>query len=391
MIRTSIILAAVLLVAGSSAPAGTSDTTAQHVVGLAGPEVQVNMMDGTTVSGNLTAASAGEITIQCDGKAVTVPSEQLLSVTPKVPPEPSGESPTAWIELVDGSKLSGAGFTVKNGTAAIALDGTVYRIPTSAIRNVRFSKPGDPASPVWPAKVGADAMSDLLAVRKKDTVDFNEGVLVSVNEDHVLFQLEGETIPVARTKIDGLIFFHKAGDTLPEPKCIIEECNGRRISARDFLLSKGKLEISTSLGLVHLIPVENITRIDFSIGKVVYLSDLEPDSVRWTPYLDIRGASEAMEQYYAPRRDEGREHQPLVTGGKKYTKGLGLYSRTEMTFRLPAGAKKFKALAGIDDSVRDVGGVRLVISTDGKKIFDKSITGSDGPVDIDLDVAGASG
>ena len=56
---------------------------------------------------------------------------------------------------------------------------------------------------------------------------------------------------------------------------------------------------------------------------------------------------------------------------------------------MPSGAKKFKAVAGIDDSVRDVGGVRLVISADGKKIFDKSISGSEGPVNIDLDIAGA--
>ena len=95
-----------------------------------------------------------------------------------------------------------------------------------------------------------------------------------------------------------------------------------------------------------------------------------------------------MEQFYAPRRDEGREHRPL-SSAEDILQRLALYSRTEMTYRLPAGAKKFKATAGIDDSVRDVGGVRLEISADGKKLFDKPISGSDGPVDIDLDVAGA--
>ncbi len=78
-----------------------------------------------------------------------------------------------------------------------------------------------------------------------------------------------------------------------------------------------------------------------------------------------------------------------MIGGKTYAKGLALYSRTEMTYRLPAGAKKFTAFAGIDDCVRDVGGVRLEISADGKKLFDKSISGGDAPADIDLDVSGA--
>ncbi len=135
--------------------------------------------------------------------------------------------------------------------------------------------------------------------------------------------------------------------------------------------------------------MEHRHALDFSVGKIIYLSDLDPESVRWTPYLDFQKASATLEQFYAPRRDEGREHRSLMIGGKTYAKGLALYSRTEMTYRLPAGAKKFTAFAGIDDCVRAVGGVRLEVSADGKKLFDKSISGGDAPADIDLDVSGA--
>ncbi len=39
--------------------------------------------------------------------------------------------------------------------------------------------------------------------------------------------------------------------------------------------------------------------------------------------------------------------------------------------------------------MRDIGHVQLVISADGKKLFDQPIAGSDGAVPIDLDVSGA--
>ena len=51
--------------------------------------------------------------------------------------------------------------------------------------------------------------------------------------------------------------------------------------------------------------------------------------------------------------------------------------------------KKFKAVAGIDDAVRETGNARLAISADGKMLFDRTIRGKDAPVDLDLDISGA--
>src|SRR5262249_35126307 len=97
----------------------------------------------------------------------------------------------------------------------------------------------------------------------------------------------------------------------------------------------------------------------------------------------------AMAEFYAPRRDEGREHQPLRLAGKEYNKGLSLYPRTTIEYRVPSGMKKFKAMAGIDEAVRETGNVRLAISADGKTLFDRTIRGRDVSVDLDLDISGA--
>ena len=388
-----------------------------------GPSVKVTTLDGNTLVGRLYHLTPKQISVE---PTKAVPIASTLSVVSDEAHEASTEKSTAWIELVDGSKLEGANFTLKKGTASFTAPSELLvagpqigrhptvttkqcTLSTDLIRTVRFSKPGDPGAPSWPTKVGDDASSDLLVIRKKDAVDFTEGVVQSVDENHVNFKLDGDPFSVPRAKVDGLIFYHKNSDTFGEPVCVVEDANGWRVNAKGVLavtygtvllmgpndqwkgmhLPIGWLMAESLAGIQILIPVSDFTRLDFSAGKINYLSDMEPESVRWTPYLEIGKASEAIKRFYAPKRDEGREHQPLSIDGKTYAKGLALYSRTELEYRVPSGSKKLQATAGIDTSVRDVGHVQLVISADGKKLFDHPIGGSDGAVPIDLDVSGA--
>ena len=111
-------------------------------------------------------------------------------------------------------------------------------------------------------------------------------------------------------------------------------------------------------------------QIDFSGGKIVYLSDLKPDGVRWTPYFGTRKPLPAVEQFYAPRYDRNFDSGPLQLGGTPVPQGLALHSRTEIVYRLPGRFSRFQAVAGIDDAVRPGGKVRLVIRGDDKVLFD---------------------
>src|SRR6476660_9883261 len=186
-----------------------------------------------------------------------------------------------------------------------------------------------------------------------------------------------------------MIIFHKALDTPPATVCVVQDAAGNRSNAQAVSLADNSLQVEDASGVSFTIPWVDVARLDYSVGKVVYLSDLEPQSMRCTPYFDFGTAAPALAQFYAPRRDMGLDHQPLRLAGQTFSKGLALASRTEITYRLPAGVKKFKATAGIDDSVRDVGRVRLEISLDGKKMYDQPITGKQPPVDLNFDISGA--
>jgi NPCBM/NEW2 domain len=360
------------------------------VLAASGPEVQVGTVDGGAKKGALDQITAENVLLRTHDGEVKLPIDQVLSVSSTAKPAGShAAEPKVWIELIDDSRLNGSTLTTKDNQAELAIgDDKPLALPVSAIRCVRFSRPDDPASPKWPI-IGGEPATDLLAVRKKDAIDFMEGTVVGMTADQVMFRVDGETIPVKRAKVDGFTLAHKSADKLPAQIAVIEDAAGWHLNARSLALSDGQLKIKTPAGQEFTRPIDQLVRIDFSSGKITYLSDLDPQSVAWTPYFDLADASPGLAAYYAPRRDGGRENQPIRLGGKTFTKGLSLYSRTTLVYRLPPGMKTFRALAGIDDSVRPGGNVQLVISADDRKLFDQIIKGTDAPVDINLDVAGA--
>ena len=130
------------------------------------------------------------------------------------------------------------------------------------------------------------------------------------------------------------------------------------------------MQWTTPAGLSIAQAVDKIVQIDFSGGKIVYLSDLKPEDVRWTPYFDAGKPPPAVAQFYAPRYDRNFDGGPLQLGGTQYRKGLALHGRTELVYRLPDRFSRFRAVVGIDDAVRPGGKVRLVVRGDGRELLD---------------------
>jgi hypothetical protein len=88
------------------------------------------------------------------------------------------------------------------------------------------------------------------------------------------------------------------------------------------------------------------------------------------------------------RRDRSLDGKPLSLGGKTYARGLAIHSKTTLRYRIAGEFTRLKAVMGIDDSVCRQYGVRVVISGDGKALFEGDVRGTDAPRPLDLDVAG---
>jgi hypothetical protein len=224
-------------------------------------------------------------------------------------------------------------------------------------------------------------------MRKDDNLDYHAGAIRGVTEEAVQVDLDGEMVRVQRAKVHGLVYHHSAGRQLPDALCSISDVCGSSWMARSVTSSGAAIEWITPAGVTVSRPLASLVRLDFAVGNVLYLSDLKPDSVEWTPFFGIGKELPTRLEFYSPKTDRSRSGGPLEVDGKKYAKGLCIHSRTTIVYRLRGRFGRFKAVAGIDQKLRGLGNVQLVIRGDDKILLNVAIAGNTAKT-LDLDVAG---
>ncbi len=389
------------------------------------PPFTVQTLDGQTLVGPLVELTADRLGVDAADGRVSLETERVLSISAKQTPVPIRQVPGVVVELTDGSTILARQYVVQGTQAKITLsEGDVLAMPTSIVRTVQLQRESAALAAEWARLLNMKIDSDVLVVHKGESLDYHKGVLHDVTEDAVRFDLDGEVLPVKRSKVYGFAYRHGAEAELPPAVCRITDSAGSQWSVRSLSIlpspagrgaggeggdgnrnqptnlpanrphpnplptGVGTFQWTTPAGLSVAQAADKIVQIDFSGGKIVYLSDLKPESVRWTPYFSAGKPPATVEQFYAPRFDRNFDAGPLQLGGTPYSKGLALHSRTEIVYRLPGQFSRFRAVVGIDDAVRPGGKTRLVIRGDGQELLNAAVAGSDAPRPVDLDLTG---
>ncbi|HVW37925.1 MAG TPA: NPCBM/NEW2 domain-containing protein [Pirellulales bacterium] len=353
------------------------------------PKFQLRTTSGETFAGALVEFSAKEIVLETATGRQAAATDSLLALAPETPPAPPAENPSAWIELVDGSMLMASSYEVSEGQAKFkTLTGEQATLPTRSIANVRFNSQTPELAAQWAEILAGKHAGDVIVIRKKEALDYQSGVAGDTSAEKVQFTLDGETLSVKRSRVEGLIYFHPAGRELAESVCRLTDASGARFEVQSAQLADGALELTTPAGMKARIALAEIASID---GKIQYLSDLAPESFDWNPYFGDASASESLKEFHRPRFNTFLDGGPLRLGKQEYAKGIAMYSGVEITYRLPPGRyRRLKAMAGIDDRVRPEGAVRLAILGDDKPLFEGAVTGRDDPLPLDLDLSGVN-
>jgi hypothetical protein len=231
----------------------------------------------------------------------------------------------------------------------------------------------------WKGLLARESTTDLLAVKNQDVLDFVSGITGDVG-DKINLLLDGEEFPTARDKAYGIVY-HRRLPNLPKSVCQLHLTGGDVLEATQISWEAGKARARLVTGPELEVPESQIAAIDYSVSKIRYLSDLKPRDTRYVPFWEIF--------LYEYRRDLSLDGTPMTLKGKVYPRGIAMHSKTVLRFRIAGEYSRFQAVAGIDDSVAELGhAVQLVISGDGKPLFDGEIKGLEAPRPLDLDVAG---
>ncbi|NQU21200.1 MAG: NPCBM/NEW2 domain-containing protein [Candidatus Nealsonbacteria bacterium] len=227
----------------------------------------------------------------------------------------------------------------------------------------------------------ATGNSDRLMLQNGDEIT---GLIEAIEGDSVRLKTDGRSIEIDVDRIAALIFNPDLKQATPRDGLRVWAgfSDGSRLAATSMAASKATLTLSTTGSRTWKTLLRDLVSLQPLGGRVAYLSDLKPTSHRHVPYLTLAWPSFAA--------DRNITDGWLRAGGRLYLKGLGVHSAARLTYAVPAGSKRFEADLAVDDSTRGGGSVRFRVFLDGReKHVSETIRGSDRPVPVAIDLAGA--
>jgi hypothetical protein len=337
---------------------------------VAGPAAAdtVVLADGQPLIGELHAGSGpAELRLKQFGEPeITLKRADILAIDFGNPP--ADPLPIA-VTLHTGDRLAG---TVSLGPGArLTLKrqvGTLI-VPLTAVASVRF-KPQTPLPP--------PGASDVVVLANGDRLD---GKLESVEASKLTFRSSLGQMTLDLKRVVGIVMARR--DVTPGGEGLrvaLDLAGGERMIGQWRSLSEEHVELEMgTIGTVR-VPRDSVARLVVQNGRVVFLADLRPLEARHVPYLDTE----------RPHRvNQSQGGRVLQLGGTKYSHGLGVHSRSELTYELGGKFKQFATTVGVDDEVGEAGSVIFRIWGDEKLLFESPVMlGGDIPKAVQADVTG---
>lgn len=355
----------------------------------AAPAVEVVTLDGKKVTGTLEALSGKAAKVNAGGQSTSYPAGDLMHVAfPNTKPTKTAKAPIR-VTLTDGTSLFGSQVLSdgKEATFESAAFGKMT-LPFTKVAQIRFK--AATVSPKkekqWAELIARSAAKDLLVIEQKETkvLDFLPVVVADITKEKVTFAFNGQTIPQPRSKFFGIIFARQKSAGA-KPVCSVELASGDTVQVSKIGLEGETIAATLLAGNEVKLTTDKIRKLDFSLGKIKYLSDMEPSEVDVKPFFN----DPFVAKLFQVRRNHTNTGKKLQLGKTTYERGLWIHSRTELKYRLGGEYRQFKAIMGIDQDVVEngKGHVRVVITGDEKRLLETTVRSGDEPVPVDLDVS----
>jgi len=351
----------------------TSHITATELTDLA----------GKVHSGSLKSLTLTSAVLETETGDVEIPVDQIMKITFAKTKGNSQQATDFPIRLTISDHSELVGSSVKSDGVNVTIRTKTLgelQVPARKVKSILYSPLDKTTQKQWNDLTQKKVSDDLLVIKKGKKLDFLAGVVTQFDEKKVMFLYEGNEIPVRLEKILGIIHPHPFAPP-GQAKCRLETTSGDSLFVEQITLEKNDFRTRTGPDHFITIPKKEIRLLDFSLGRIIYLSDMPPEGVEYTPYFDT---------VWEYQRDKTIDGSPLKLGDKEYAKGLWIHSKTKLTYRLAGEFSRFQALMGIDASVAKsgLGDVHVTISADDKIILNEQVTAFTALHKIDLDVKG---
>lgn len=259
----------------------------------------------------------------------------------------------------------------------------LVELPLSAVSVVWFVPPGT-ISEATRREIQQAATTrlsqDALFVRKAGERVRLDGVLQSLDEKNVVFRWQGSEHEISIAVAVALVLAASQPPAIPREKlAAVCGCDGSRLVGEWRALTPESATIEApSLGAVT-VPLDSIAVVNALWGRSVFVSELEPVTVAEAGWFGTR---------FPWRRDASVSGQPLMLRGRTFERGLGVHSRSSLTYALNRKFSLLTGVVGLDDDGGKPGCVHFVVRGDGRELFHATMSGADDPKPLRVNVAG---
>ena len=316
--------------------------------------------EGAEVQGVLVEADGKALRIQTDAGGQSFVLQDLMSVEFR-----DAKAPVAG----DCGRVLTAAGDVIPGKAVLGASG---RLEISGPWADRFEvSPKDLSGLLMPAGLKDErALREIGRTgRRKDKLvlagDELEGSFEGLTKDGVKFS---SVLGPGEYKMDAVLalgFAELESFKAPEGAYLTAElAGGGRVSGWPVKAEGEKLRWRTLGGLELSLVLGSVSALRTVNGRVVFLADLKPSAPpAYRPFV------EGLPFVWEFRADSDVFGKPLVLGGRTFDRGLGVAAHTRLAYALDGKFKRFKAEAGISDSVAAGGKTAFKVLLDGKEVF----------------------
>ncbi len=321
------------------------------------PAASLKALDtsGNSVPGLLASFDAEAASFVVEGRQQRLPWASLLWLRPnKGKP---GQGAPLRLDLVSGGRLSARIIGGDEGGESFDIEMPVLgsrRLAIDLVQSIRVQVDGRVQAPER-IRPSGDALREIFYRRIATGLDPVPGYLEGASNKGLLFQWTGAKEPKLYpwAEFGGLWLGEDAearqAASKPMLRVVLSDDSVLRGRPKSFdgstlILDGGDLGELRVPGkdclFIHVEhPASRLPLSELSPKKVVERSFFGADApVHW-PWRRDR-----------PVRDPSLLHnETLVTAGQVYLRGLGVHSRSELSYVVPAGVKRFVTLVGIDD------------------------------------------
>lgn len=344
-------------------------------------DVQAVLWNGSKVTGAwLGSPAQGAIDLQTAKGPSSSALDELRTVTfPVGQRAPSG--PMAF-HLNDGGVVFGTLLGNESETVkAVTILGEM-QIPWSRLAGIRLAEPTQfkrAQQLLEEALQSRSPSQDVLISRDNADVKVLQGRLEVLQRDGGSFVFANESRKFQLEKVYAIVFAAGAAQTR-QGSTLCELADGSSFTGTFAAGEKDSVQLADTFAGALAIPVADIRRMKFRSDRIAFLGDLKPSAQR---------TEGVLHSSWAVRTDRNVLGDPISMAGLTYERGIGVHSKSELTYALNGEFEQFATTIGLDDSVRPLGDVVMKIVGDGNTLYEAdSVTGVDSPRDILLDIKG---